>query len=209
MSHYLFWDERYSEPGSAYGDEPNVWVKEQLSVLSPGKVLIPACGQGRDAIYAAQLGWKVLAFDQSEIGISQLELFAKQEQLSIIAKVENALQFKPAPEFDALLLIYFHLPPEQRPAMHHLMAGGLKPGGWLILEAFSPAQINYQSGGPQKLDWLFKLEDLKQDFPEFYFHFAEEQVVQLNEGKYHQGDASIVRILAQKKGFCNQKPFLT
>ena len=79
--------------------------------------------------------------------------------------------------------------------MHHLMSRGLKPGGWLILEAFSPAQVHYQSGGPQKLEWLYSLENIRQDFPHFVFHFAKEQVIELNEGKYHTGKGAVIRIL--------------
>ncbi|MDR0660939.1 MAG: hypothetical protein LBG19_09115 [Prevotellaceae bacterium] len=63
-----FWNDRYAQSGYIYGDEPNLFFKHVISSLQPGSVLIPAAGEGRDAVYAALLGWEVDAFDLSSEG---------------------------------------------------------------------------------------------------------------------------------------------
>lgn len=111
-----FWDERFSQPEYVYGREPNEYLKEKLSaVSSKGAILFPCEGEGRNAVYAAQLGWSVKAFDQSEQGKNKAELLAEQKGVAIEYSIDDVAEVQyPASSFDTLALIYAHFPGEER-----------------------------------------------------------------------------------------------
>ena len=114
-----FWNERYSQEPMAYGSEPNVFLREQLQQLEPGKLLLPAEGEGRNAVYAALKGWHVSAFDFSEAGYKKAMALAEQRGVTINYQVTDAAQFTCEPEsLDAVALIYAHFPPALRQEMH-------------------------------------------------------------------------------------------
>lgn len=195
-----FWDERYRSDEFAYGEEPNEYLKAKLNELKPGTILLPAEGEGRNAVYAAVLGWEAIAFDQSEEGRKKAGLLAEKQNISINYRVSDIENFhlKPA-SVDALALIYAHFPVENRREYHRKLAAFLKPGGILIIEGFSKKHSLYQkenphAGGPKNPDMLYELEELKNDFPDFYFMEVYETVTELKEGIFHAGKSSVIRI---------------
>lgn len=205
MGQESFWNERYGNEAYAYGTLPNEYVKAKIAGLKPGKILFPAEGEGRNAVFLATRGWETHAFDQSvEGGNKALHLAAKKnvEISYTVSDVENI--YYPEKSFDALALIFAHFPIEQRRNYHRKLSSFLKPGGHLIIEGFSKKQATFQqlnpkSGGPRDVGMLYDLEELKEDFSDFEFIEAAEQVVTLAEGEFHQGEASVIRIFALKK----------
>jgi cyclopropane fatty-acyl-phospholipid synthase-like methyltransferase len=200
-----FWDERYSQPEYVYGETPNVFFKSSLEGLRPGKILLPAEGEGRNAVYAASLGWQVTAFDQSEQGKQKAEALAQKHKVHITYEVGEcgALSY-PIHSFDAIGLIYVHFPPAQRQMYHHRLLAYLKPGGILILEAFSKNHHTFQltnpmAGGPRDVDMLYTVEDMRHDFPGVEFTMLSEQEIELSEGQYHAGKAMVIRLSGIKK----------
>lgn len=200
-----FWDDRYQQEEYAYGTEPNLFFKECISQLSPGLLLLPAEGEGRNAVFAAQKGWKVTAFDQSEAGKNKAMLLAVQKGVDITYDVMEITHMPyPAEKFDAVALIYLHFPDNVRQDYHRKIADNIKPGGYLILEAFSKKNLAYRLGnpsvgGPDQLALLFDIEEIKTDFPGFLWHITEESDIYLNEGIFHKGNANVVRIFGVKK----------
>ncbi|MFC4686830.1 MULTISPECIES: bifunctional 2-polyprenyl-6-hydroxyphenol methylase/3-demethylubiquinol 3-O-methyltransferase UbiG [Chryseobacterium group] len=200
-----FWNNRYSQEEFTYGKLPNEYLKEKLDTLKSGKILFPAEGEGRNAVYAAVKGWQSEAFDQSEEGEKKALLWASENNTEISYTVSNAENIEyPNSSFDALAMIYAHFPGESRRAFHRKLSGFLKPGGYLILEGFSKLQQEYQqrnpqSGGPRDYEMLYDLEELKKDFENFEIKEAFVKTIVLNEGDYHKGEASVVRIFAVKK----------
>jgi hypothetical protein len=86
-----------------------------------------------------------------------------------------------------------------RTQVHRSLGRALKPGGRLILEAFSKDQLAYSSGGPQDLDKLFSIEELKNDFEDFIMiEMLRETKTQLSEGEGHNGKASVIRLVCSK-----------
>ncbi len=196
-----FWDNRYSEASYAYGIEPNVFFAKHISQLKPaGNLLLPAEGQGRNAVYAAQLGWKVDAFDLSVEGRQKAMELAIQKGVTINYEIKdlNAISFPPN-SYDAIGLIYVHMPPKLRVRVHEHLINALKVGGTLILEAFNPRQLSYQSGGPKTKDQLYTEEILKGDFHKIDIQDLSSLKTVLNEGKYHLGPAEVIRLVAQKR----------
>ena len=205
MNQQNFWDQRYADEYYAYGTLPNDYLKEKSAELRPGKILLPAEGEGRNAVFMAKLGWEIEAFDQSTAGQNKALLLAEHHDVKIsytISDVEN-IQY-PENSFDALALIFAHFPEENRRSYHRKLSRFLKPGGHLIIEGFSKEHATFQklnpkAGGPRDIAMLYDLEDLKEDFNDLEFIEATEEKVVLDEGEFHQGEASVIRIFAIKK----------
>jgi SAM-dependent methyltransferase len=193
------WNERYSSPEFAFGTEPNQFFKEQLDKLQPGNLLLPADGEGRNAVYAAKKGWKVTAFDLSYEAKNKAMKLAEIKQVSIdylVSDIEN-IKF-PELYYDAIALVYIHFTVEKREAYHKKLIKWLKPGGIIIIECFSKEQLRYNSGGPKDESMLLSKELVAKDFSELEILKLDQEIIFLQEGKYHQGEGSVVRLVAKK-----------
>ncbi len=193
------WNERYSSEEYIYGIEPNIFFSEKLIQLKPGKILLPAEGEGRNAVFAAKQGWQVTAFDNSIEGQKKALQLAEKEDVSISYLIDSYDSANlPFEYFDCIALIYTHMPPEKRTVYHQKLASFLKPGGFLILEGFSKNQLQYNSGGPKDYGMLFSVEELKSDFSDFNIIQIEETEIELKEGTFHDGKASVIRLFATR-----------
>ncbi len=194
-----FWDERYAKEEYAYGKEPNAYFKLVIDKLPAGQLLVPGAGEGRDAVYAAKLGWDVLAFDQSAQGREKALRLAAEQNVTIQYDLMDVADFITTPEsFDAVALIYFHLPERLRTDFHNKITGCLRPDGAIILEAFNPKQLQNTSGGPKEASMLITSALLQDEFADLSIKNNEEIEVSLNEGQFHFGKADVVRFLATK-----------
>ena len=184
-----FWDERYAEKEFAYGSNPNEFLVEKLISLQPGRILLPADGEGRNSVFAAEKGWDVYAFDYSKEGKRKAEFLAKEKNVQIHFDVLDASDFvSQKEEFDVIGLFYAHFPVELRKKFHREAIKSLKKGGLVILEAFHPLQLNHTSGGPKLEDMLLTVEQLKQEFDGLKFLELEDKEISLSEGRYHVGN---------------------
>jgi SAM-dependent methyltransferase len=196
-----FWNTRYAEQEFAYGTEPNRFLREQLPLLTPGAILFPAEGEGRNAVFAAGLGWTVTAFDQSLEGKSKALALAARKGVTIDYTVAPWDSFQSErSRFDAAALIFVHMPEHQRALFHHRVLDLLKPGGVLLLEGFSKDQLQNSSGGPKDAPLLFSVEMLQKDFGQgMDLTLLEQHEYELKEGTYHNGTASVVRMVGRKR----------
>ena len=194
-----FWNQRYSATEYAYGESPNEFLKQELPKIKPGKILFPAEGEGRNAVFAASLGWDVTAFDPSIEGKRKAQELADKHNVTINYKVTDYhnVNFQEN-YFDCICLTYAHMPENMRNKVHNKLASYLKSGGLLFLEGFSKEQINYNTGGPKDIGFLFDENELKNDFANFSKIDMKKSEVHLNEGLYHRGLASIIRLKATK-----------
>lgn len=200
MTHYPadFWNERYAEKEFVYGTQPNVFFKEQLDQLKAGNIVLPAEGEGRNAVYAASQGWDVVAFDISKSGQEKAMQLSATQNVSINYQVTGVLDFKTDINFDVIGLCYTHFPKEiRKEAFQHLIKF-LKPGGKVVFEAFAKAQLGKPSGGPKNEAMLFSIEEIKNEFPELEFKILEEKRIELSEGNYHNGEAEVIRFVGRK-----------
>lgn len=193
-----FWNERYSKNEYIYGTQPNRFFKEQLDKLKPGSILLPAEGEGRNAVYAASKGWSVTAFDISENGKKKAIRLSKENNVSIDYKVAEVFDFKTNKKFDVIGLSYAHFPEDIRRQANQYVLQFLKTGGTVIFEAFAKAQLGNASGGPKNQEMLFSIKEIKEEFSGLQFEILEQQTIQLNEGQQHKGKAEVIRFLAQK-----------
>lgn len=193
------WDERYSEPGYAYGTEPNDYLVEMAGLLPPGKLLSVAEGEGRNAAYLAHLGHDVTAVDSSRVGMQKAGELAQSRKLAIQTVVADLNEYQPGIEqWDAIVSIFCHLPVAQRTVLHQKLVTALKPGGVLLLEAYTPRQLEFGTGGPGSADLMMTLEALQNELAGLQLEVAQEIDREVNEGQYHHGQAAVVQILARK-----------
>lgn len=198
------WDDRYRDEAFAYGEEPNQYLEEQLHKLPAGSILFPAEGEGRNAVFAARKGWKVSAFDISAEGKKKAIQLAEKNKVSIDYQVGTlqALDYKEE-QFDAIALIYAHFPADIKSALHRELDKYLRKGGTIIFEAFSKSHIAFierdeKVGGPKDIASLFSVEEISHDFPNYEVIELKEKEIELHEGLYHNGQASVIRFVGRK-----------
>jgi len=199
------WNERYSKQEFAYGEEPNNYLKEQLEKFTVGTILFPAEGEGRNAVFAAKLGWTVSAFDISAQGKNKALRLAESNNVKIDYQVGelNSLHYADN-HFDAIALIYAHFPAAIKSQLHKALSKLLRKDGVIIFEAFSKkhleyATVNEKVGGPKDLDQLFSIEEIKSDFENFEILELEEKEIELKEGLFHNGTGMVIRFIGRKK----------
>jgi 2-polyprenyl-3-methyl-5-hydroxy-6-metoxy-1,4-benzoquinol methylase len=199
------WNDRYSTGEFAYGEQPNNYLKEQLEKLDAGTILFPAEGEGRNAVFAAKLGWTVSAFDISAEGKKKALLLAETNKVTISYQVGELQTLNYNNEqFDAIALIYAHFPADIKSLYHKTLDKYLRKGGLIIFEAFSKRHIDYISknekvGGPKNVAMLFSTDELKSDFANYEIIELTEKEIELSEGLFHNGQCSVIRFVGRKK----------
>lgn len=193
-----FWETRYAEQGFAYGTEPNAFMVSQQSRFSPGqRVLLIGEGEGRNGVWLARQGLQVTAVDQSEVGLAKAQELAKQNGVSLETICADLTSWVwPEAEYDFVISIFVHFPSSVRRRIHQACLAALKPGGRVIMEAFTPEQLQFSSGGPPVEDMLFQEAEVREDFAGARIEYLESLQTELAEGKYHQGRAAVVRLIA-------------
>lgn len=200
------WNERYRNEAYAYGTEPNAYFQSKLMQLPAGHLVLPAEGEGRNAVYAASNGWKVTAFDISEEGRKKALKLAAASGVTFDYHVGEFQQIPAIQQpVDALAFMYAHFPAEIKSGLNKAISRLLRPGGHLIFEAFSKRHLQYLKanpavGGPADIHMLYSLEEIREDFADFTVLELEETEITLQEGLFHNGLASVIRFLGRKKG---------
>lgn len=194
------WDQRFGSPGFAYGTEPNAWLAAQACHLRPGgRVLSLGEGEGRNGVWLASRGHPVVAVDGSAVGLAKAARLAAERGVALDAVVTDLAAYQPpAATFDAIVLVFLHLPPPLRVRVHAVAAAALRPGGLVILEAFTPRQLGNASGGPKDPAMLYEPDELRAEFPGVTWEVLREEEVHLAEGPFHQGPARVVRGLGRR-----------
>lgn len=193
-----FWNQRYAENETVYGYEPNNFFKLFIDQHKPGSILLPAEGEGRNAVYAASKGWQADAFDFSNVAREKAMDFARGEKVAIKYELKNIADFKAGKQYDAVALIFVHLPESLRKKFHGEIFKSIKPGGFLVLEAFAKEQFQLESGGPRDASLLYDAPALCSDFPFLHLISCGQKEIFLDEGGYHKGKAEVLRIIGQR-----------
>jgi len=194
------WDERFAGDGHVYGTAPNRWLESQAGLLRPGsRILSLGEGEGRNAVWLAAQGHWVDAVDGSAVGLEKAERLASARGVKLRTRVADLADYEPeAGGYDAVVLIFVHLPPPLRQEVHARAQAALKRGGRLVLEAFTPRQLAFSSGGPRQVEALYEPESIRRDFPGVSFDLLREEEIDLDEGPLHRGRASVVRGSGQR-----------
>ncbi|MBE9031247.1 class I SAM-dependent methyltransferase [filamentous cyanobacterium LEGE 11480] len=192
------WNQRYSSDEFVYGTEPNSFLAQHAELLT-GPVLSLAEGEGRNAVCLASLGLDVLGVDGSAVGLAKAQQLAASRNLTIRTEVVDlATYIPPEDTFGSVVSIWAHLPSMVRQRLHGLVERSLKPGGMILLEAYSKAQLTRNTGGPKDVDMLVSAIEIEQAFPNYDIILSQEIERDVSEGKFHTGLASVVQFIARK-----------
>jgi SAM-dependent methyltransferase len=195
-----FWDERFSADEYIYGKEPNEFFRQQIEKLAPGRLLLLAEGEGRNAVFAAKLGWLVDAIDISENAKLKALKLARENNVEINYQVADLQTFNiPAETYDAVGIFFLHVPDETAELITQNAVGSLKPGGKLITEVFEKDQITKTSGGPKDAELLYSLEDIVRYYKPLDFDLFSKETITLSEGRLHQGEAIVIQFIGIKQ----------
>lgn len=194
------WDERFSQSEPVYGEAPNAFLAAESSRLPAGSaLLVPGDGYGRNGIWLANQGFRVHTVDLSPVGVERARKSAQTAGVNMtIEQADLSTWAWPANHFDGVVAIFLHLPPDLRTKVHASMLRAVKPGGLILLEAFSPAQLRHSSGGPKQVELLYTAGLLRQDFAPATALLLEEKETHINEGHMHSGPAAVVQAIFRK-----------
>lgn len=196
-----FWDERYNADEFVYGKSPNVFFKKQIDILEPGKILLPADGEGRNSVYAAKHGWEATAVDYSTTGQEKAQKLADEAGVDIDYHVSDLAEFDFGKNaYDAAAFIYVHLPRSIIERVYSNIIKSVKPGGKIIVEVYSLNQLGKSSGGPKDKRVLYSEDKLRQLLAGTNIQFLKEMDIELNEGNHHVGTASVIRAVTEVLG---------
>lgn len=194
------WDQRYGKPGFAYGTEPNTFLTSVADRIPQGRVLSLGEGEGRNAVYLAACGHEVVAVDGSPVGLGKAERLAEERGVTIATVVCDLNDYHIEPDaWDGIISIFCHLPPDLRARLHAEVVAGLKPGGVFILEAYTPTQLRFGTGGPPTEELLASLGQLRRELAGLGLVHAEELEREVYEGRGHTGRGAVVQIVGVRE----------
>ncbi|AUH01099.1 class I SAM-dependent methyltransferase [Prodigiosinella confusarubida] len=194
------WNEKYANEQFVYGTEPNDFLKKSSHHFVPGsRILCIAEGEGRNAVWLASQGFDVTAVDASDVGLAKGKKRAEANGLKIqwihadLATYDIGRQ-----QWGGIVAIFAHLPPTLRHQVHGNCASGLQSSGVFLLEAYTPEQLKFKTGGPSDITWLMTPETLRQELPGLRFAHLQKLEREIHEGIAHTGHASVVQLIARR-----------
>ena len=195
-----FWDERYGGEEFFYGTEPNEFlVSRSGDFLTGGKLLCLGDGEGRNSVFLASQGFAVTALDLSAAGLEKARKLAAARGVSIKTLVADLNDFELGDQaWDGIVSIWCHLPSILRRKVHLGCQRALKPGGLFLLEAYRPAQIERDTGGPKDVDMLPSLDLLNQELASLHPILGQEIEREVLEGPGHTGASAVVQWIGRK-----------
>lgn len=162
------WDERYAASDLVWSATPNAWIEELTAALAPGRVLDLAAGEGRNALWLAERGWEATAVDFSQVALDRAQQLASQRLGDDVGRFHteqaDLLSYSPPPmSFDLVIVVYLHLPAEQRRDVIRTASSAVAPGGQLIVIAHDSENLEHGFGGPQDPAILYTADDVAVD----------------------------------------------
>lgn len=195
------WNRRYDSPDFLFGTQPNEWLREQAHALPPaGRVLCVADGEGRNSVWLARQGFQVDAFDVADRAVDKARTFAQSEGVSVNFAVADCDAFawpEAAYEGVAAIFVQFADPP-MRARLFERIVRSLKPGGALILQGYTPKQLEYRTGGPPILSHLYTRDLLVSAFADLSIIELREYEAEVREGQGHSGLSALVGLVARR-----------
>jgi len=194
------WDERYRAEEYAYGKTPNEFLEANVSSIPKGRVLSLAEGEGRNAVFLAKQGYSVTAVDASPTGLSKARKLA-EESGAVVEFIQADLADYDLGEnkWDGIVSIFCPLPSSIRKQLHKKVEAGLKRGGVFLLEAYTPDQLKYGTGGGNSVDVMQTTESLRLELAGLRFSHLVELEREVIEGIYHTGIGAVVQAIASKE----------
>ena len=191
------WDEKFDEEEYIYGKEPNEWIKSVFNKEGHGKVAMLAEGEGRNAVYMAKLGYDVISYDYSRVGLDKTRKLAHSAGVAVTTHLVDITETDALPqgEYDISINIFGHVTSEGQQEMIRNMVGTVKPGGDIVFELYSKRQIEFQTGGPKDIHMLYDVGDLRRELEKYNVEIVtlKEKILLRNEGRMHKGKSAVIQ----------------
>ena len=195
----MFWDEKFSADHYIYGTDPNDFLAAQAGAIPKGKVLCIGDGEGRNGVFLATQGYQVTSVDSSKVGLAKARDLAAEKGVTLKTVVADLNDFDIGEnQWDGVVSIYCHLPAPLRQKVHGNVVRGLKPGGVMLLEAYTPKQLEYNMGGPPVVELMYTADILRHDLQGLQFEHLQELDREVIEGTHHYGMGAVVQLIGVK-----------
>lgn len=195
------WNARFATADYVFGEGPNAFLRTQAANLAPGRALCVADGEGRNGVWLAEQGWQVVSLDFSDVAQAKAAaLAARRGVLLDLVQADVHAWAYPEAAFDLVADIFsqFSAPADRARKWAH-MRGAVKPGGWIILQGYTPDQLHHRTGGPSDPAQLYTEEMLRSAFTDFEQVRIFEEETTLNEGAGHSGISAVIGLIARRK----------
>jgi SAM-dependent methyltransferase len=200
-SEYERWEQRFAVPDYAFGKEPNYFLASCKSLLPrSGKALAVADGEGRNGVWLAEQGLDVVSLDFSPSAQRKGHALAKERGVTVTFLQADVHAFDyPEVGFDVVAEIFTQFSsPADRLRKWAGMRKALKPGGLLIIQGYTPRQLQYGTGGPKEIENLYTRAMLEEAFRDFHDVTIVEEELELHEGTSHGGMSAVINLTARK-----------
>ncbi len=194
------WSRRFAGADYLFGTEPNAWLREHAGVWVPGqRVLCVADGEGRNSVWLARQGLQVEAFDIAELGVAKARRLAAEQGVVVAFQVADCDGYSwPEAAVDGVAAIFVQFAdPAQRTRLFAQIVRSLKPGGTLLLQGYTPRQLEYKAGGPSFASHLYTQALLREAFAALDIVALREYDADVAEGSGHRGRSALIGLVAR------------
>jgi SAM-dependent methyltransferase len=195
------WNTRFAGNDFLFGTEPNRWLRDHTSALPPGgRVLCAADGEGRNSVFLAQQGFAVDAFDVSDVAIAKARRLAAAANVTVNFQLADCDGFAwPSAAYDGVAAIFVQFAdPALRGRLFARIVASLKPGGVLILQGYTPKQLDYRTGGPSNVTHLYTEAMLREAFAQLTIVELRAYEDEIVEGSGHRGRSALIGLVARR-----------
>ena len=196
------WNQRFAADGYLFGTEPNEWLREHAGAWQPGqRVLCVADGEGRNSVWLARRGLQVDAFDIAAVGVAKARRLAAEQGVTVDYQVADCDGYAwPEAHYDGVAAIFVQFAdPALRERLFARMRSSLKPGGTLLLQGYTPKQLEYRTGGPPLVSHLYTPELLREAFVALDIVELCEYEAEVHEGSGHSGRSALIGLVARRR----------
>jgi SAM-dependent methyltransferase len=201
LSEYERWETRFRVPDYAFGKEPNYFLVSCKSLLPPnGRTLAVADGEGRNGVWLAEQGLDVLSIDFSPSAQRKARALAAEHGVNVAFELTDVHAWDyPEAAFDVVVEIFTQFSsPAERAVKWAGMRRALKPGGLLILQGYTPKQLQHGTGGPKQVENLYTRALLEENFHDFRDVKITEEEREIYEGTSHGGMSAVINLVGWK-----------
>lgn len=198
---FEFWNTRYATDEYVFGTAPNAFLASQAAHLKPGQTALAiADGEGRNGVWLAQQGLHVHAIDFSPAALAKAAKLAAERGVQVTFEQADVLHWAwPEAAYDVVVAIFIQfLPPPERDTLIEYIRRTLKPGGTLILQGYTPKQIEFATGGPSNPANMYVEADLRRWFGDWRIEHLAEHESHISEGAHHHGLSALIDMVAVK-----------